>query len=106
MTTMSTQDPERLGGRLPLPHPADLDNEQRQIHQAPTATVADAQVTHRLTTRLVHEHAVSDELYAQVTDAFGEAALVALLCLIGQYQTISSILVTFAVPVPAAGAHR
>lgn len=59
-----------------------------------------AQVAHRLTVDLLTTHSVTDALYAEAAAIFGEAGLVTLLCLVGQYQTISSILVLFRVPVP------
>ncbi len=66
----------------------------------PTGLSHDADIAHRLTRRLLTHQGVSDTLYHQAIAAFGETGLVALLCLIGQYQTISSILVCFEVPVP------
>lgn len=59
-----------------------------------------ALIAHRLTAALLGDHAVPEALYTEALATFGEPGLVALLCLIGQYQTISSILVTFEVPVP------
>jgi 4-carboxymuconolactone decarboxylase len=59
-----------------------------------------AEVAQRLTTSLLHNHHVPDELYDEIIDRFGEAGTVALLALIGQYQTVSSFLVTFGVPAP------
>jgi len=59
-----------------------------------------AEVAHRLTTSLIADHSVSDGLYRDALATFGEVGLITLLCLVGQYQTISSILVCFQVPVP------
>lgn len=59
-----------------------------------------ADVAHRLTTSLVVDHMVPDGLYREATAAFGVAEVVAILSLVGQYQTICSILVCFQVPVP------
>ncbi len=60
----------------------------------------DADVAHRLTRHLLSDHHVPDALYREAVSAFGEAGLIAILTLVGQYQTISSILVCFEVPVP------
>jgi len=59
-----------------------------------------ADVAHRLTASLLTEHDVPEELYRQALGSFGEAGLVTVLCLIGQYQTISSLLTCFRVPAP------
>lgn len=59
-----------------------------------------ANVAHRLTAALLTEHDVPEELYRQAVGIFGEAGLVTVLCLIGQYQTISSLLTCFRVPAP------
>ncbi|SEP48937.1 Carboxymuconolactone decarboxylase family protein [Amycolatopsis saalfeldensis] len=67
---------------------------------APIGLSADADAAHRLTTSLLTGRGVPDELYAEAIGRFGEPGVVAILCLIGQYQTISSILVCFRVPVP------
>ena len=67
----------------------------------PLGLSPEADIAHRVTRCLVTRHNVPDTLYDEAVEAFGEAGLVAILCLIGQYQTISSILVCFEVPVPA-----
>lgn len=59
-----------------------------------------ADVAYRLTVSLLSERDVPDELYRQALGSFGEGGLVAVLCLIGQYQTISSLLTCFQVPAP------
>lgn len=66
----------------------------------PPALSEEADVAHRLTISLLDDHVVPDGLYREATAAFGEAGVIAILCLIGQYQLISSILVSFQVPVP------
>ena len=67
---------------------------------APPGLSPQADVAHRLTAALLADHAVPDGLYDEALAAFGEPGLIAVLCLVGQYQTISSILVTFQVLVP------
>jgi 4-carboxymuconolactone decarboxylase len=69
--------------------------------QAPPHLGTQADVARRLTAALVVERAVPDGLYREAVGAFGEAGVIGILCLIGQYQTISSILVCFRVPAPA-----
>ncbi|WP_328603467.1 hypothetical protein OG943_25635 [Amycolatopsis sp. NBC_00345] len=73
---------------------------------APTGLSADADLAHRLTAGLLTDHGVPDALYAEAIGRFGEPGVLAILCLIGQYQTISSILVCFQVPVPERSAPR
>lgn len=68
--------------------------------QAPQGLSTEADVAQRLTSKLVIDRAVPDELYREAVEAFGEAGVIGILCLIGQYQTISSILVCFQVPAP------
>jgi len=60
--------------------------------RAPAGLSEPGAVAHRLAVNLLTEHTVSDELCQEATTAFGEAGLIAILCLIGHYQTISSIL--------------
>ena len=69
----------------------------------PAGLTAAAQVAHRLTASLLRSRQVPDELYNDAVTTLGEAALITILCLIGQYQTISSILVCFQVPVFTGG---
>ena len=59
-----------------------------------------AELARRFTTALVARRAVPDALYQEAVEAFDAAGLIALMSLIGQYQTISSFLVCFNVPVP------
>jgi 4-carboxymuconolactone decarboxylase len=66
----------------------------------PTGMSPEAQLAHRFTAQLVCDHSVPDDLYAAVIDTFGEAGAVAIVCLIGEYLTVSSILVCFQVPTP------
>lgn len=68
--------------------------------EKPAGLTAAADVAHRLTGSLLQSRHVPDDLYREAVTAVGEANLIAILCLIGQYQTISSILVCFQVPVP------
>ena len=67
---------------------------------SPVGLSPQADVAHRLTAALLEDHAVPDDLYGEAIEALGEAGLLAILSLIGQYQVISSILVCFQVPVP------
>ncbi len=68
---------------------------------APSGLRPAAQVAHRLTAALLNDRSVPDQLYEEAVGLFDELGLMAVLCLIGQYQTISSILVCFQVPAPA-----
>jgi 4-carboxymuconolactone decarboxylase len=69
----------------------------------PTGLSDEANIAHRVTACLLTAHALADDLYQRAVATFGEAGLIAILCLIGQYQTISSILVCFQVPAPGHG---
>lgn len=60
----------------------------------------DAALAHRLTTALVREHRVPDDLYAEAVAAFGTDTLIALVGLVGQYLTTSALLACFQVPAP------
>jgi 4-carboxymuconolactone decarboxylase len=71
--------------------------------EPPTGLSAEALLAHRFTAQLVSDHSVPDDLYATVIDTFGEAGTVAIACLIGEYLTVSSILVCFQVPMPNRG---
>ena len=67
----------------------------------PPAGLGDAaDAAQHLTDSLLADHQVPDEIYARALSAFGEDGIVALLSLIGQYHTISGILITFQVPTP------
>ena len=66
----------------------------------PEGLSSQADVAHRITAALLDDHAVPEELYREAVEAFGEHGLLAVLHLIGQYQTISAVLVCFEVPVP------
>lgn len=50
---------------------------------------------------LVATHQVNPDLYRRVLEAFEEKGMVDMIALLGQYMTISAVLNTFAVPVPA-----
>ena len=69
--------------------------------ETPLGLCPRAAVAQRFTAVLLATGAVPDAVYQAALELFGEAAVVALLCLIGQYQTISGILVTFEVPSPS-----
>ncbi len=60
----------------------------------------EAAVACEFTVSLLTGRGMPEHLYRRAIAAFGEAGVIAILCLIGQYQTISSILVCFQVPVP------
>jgi 4-carboxymuconolactone decarboxylase len=70
---------------------------------SPIGLSDEANIAHRVTACLLTERGLGDDLYQRAVATFGEAGLIAILCLIGQYQTISSILVCFQVP---AHGHR
>ncbi|MCH0558440.1 carboxymuconolactone decarboxylase family protein [Streptomyces sp. MUM 16J] len=59
-----------------------------------------AAIAQRLAAALMKQREVPDELYREAVDLLGEPGIITVLCLIGQYQLISSILVCFQVPVP------
>ena len=58
------------------------------------------QVAQRLTRQITGRHKVDDQLYADAVAAFGTEGIVDLLILAGCYDTVSSLLNTFQVPVP------
>lgn len=64
----------------------------------PQGLTADATTAHLLIASLLTDRTVSENLYARAVAAFGEAGVVALLCLLGQYQVVCSILRCFEVP--------
>ena len=53
-----------------------------------------------MTMEMVEQRRLGDDLYASAKDAFGDAALVELVALIGFYIMIAVFLVSFEVPVP------
>lgn len=59
-----------------------------------------SELGHRLALTLLTSHDVPDALYAECVDAFGEAGMIAMLSLIGEYQLVSALLVCFRVPAP------
>ena len=58
------------------------------------------QIAQRFTWQLTAEHHIGDELYAEAVAAFGTRGIVDLIFLAGCYDTISSLLNAFRVPVP------
>ncbi|MEU0503507.1 carboxymuconolactone decarboxylase family protein [Nocardia sp. NPDC005998] len=66
----------------------------------PTDLTPAAASAQRLATSLLRHHDVPDELYGELHGLFGEPGMIALLALLGQYQTVSSLLITFRVPAP------
>ena len=65
-----------------------------------TGLAAEETLAQRVTRQLLVEYHVTDELYAEASAAFGPQGIVDLIFLAGCYQTISSLLNTFKVPVP------
>lgn len=66
----------------------------------------ETEVAYQLSTSLLTDRSVPDELYSAAIDTFGEARVITILSLIGQYQTVSPILVSFRVPVaPSPPGH-
>ena len=59
-----------------------------------------ARAAWRFTDALVRTHTVEDATYAEAVAAFGEAGVVAMVHLVGQYLTTSALLNAFRVPVP------
>ena len=68
--------------------------------QEPPGLTADANLAYRLTVSLLDHRTVADALYRELIDTFGEAGIITILALIGQYQFVSSILNCFDVPTP------
>jgi 4-carboxymuconolactone decarboxylase len=60
----------------------------------------------RLTTQIALHHKVSQDLFESAQAAFGNQGIVDLLFLAGCYFTVCSLLNTFEVPVPNAGAAK
>ncbi len=58
-------------------------------------------VAHEFTHMLVAEHKISQRMYDRVLAAVGEKGLVDMIVLAGNYMTVSALLNTFDVPVPA-----
>ena len=61
---------------------------------------ATERLAQRVTMQLTAEYQLSAELYLEATSAFGTRGIVDLIFLAGCYQTISSLLNAFQVPVP------
>ncbi|MEU3281275.1 carboxymuconolactone decarboxylase family protein [Streptomyces antibioticus] len=68
--------------------------------EAPSGLGRQAATAQRLAAALMKQREVPDGLYREAVDLLGEPGIITVLCLIGQYQLISSILVCFQVPVP------
>ena len=64
------------------------------------ALTQDEQVAQRFTRQITQTHQVEDQLYAEAVAAFGTRGIVDLLILAGCYDTVSSLLNAFQVPVP------
>ena len=60
----------------------------------------EAAAAFRFVHTLLAERAISDDLYAATEKAFGVERLTEILHLVGLYQTVSGLLVTFRVPAP------
>jgi len=60
----------------------------------------DEKLAARLTFELSTRHRVDDELYRQAEDAFGTEGLFDIAALMGQYQTVCTVLTLFEVPAP------
>lgn len=70
--------------------------------QKPAGLSPNESVAFDFTQRLVTTHQIDNELYERAIGAFGEKGVVDMICLAGQYMTISGLLNTFVVPAPAA----
>lgn len=70
--------------------------------QKPAGLPPEESVAYDFTHRLTTTHQIEAELYEQAIVTFGEKGVVDIICLAGQYMTISGLLNTFAVPAPAA----
>ena len=70
--------------------------EGQQVEQL----TAEEQVAQRFTLQLTADHAVGDQLYAEAEASFGIKGIVDLIMLAGCYDTVSSLLNVFRVPVP------
>ena len=70
-----------------------------QGHQAQDLTQAE-RTAQRFTLQLTATHNIDDELYAEALTSFGVRGIVDLIVLAGCYNTVSSLLNAFRVPVP------
>ncbi|OUJ76105.1 carboxymuconolactone decarboxylase family protein [Hymenobacter crusticola] len=70
--------------------------------QKPDGLSIEEDVAYDFTHQLTTTHQIDPALYERALVAFGEKGLVDLICLAGQYMTISGLLNTFAVPAPQA----
>lgn len=66
----------------------------------PSFARADEATVHRVTTALLRDRRLDDDLYAEAIELLGEHGLVELVALAGYYTIVSFTLNTFAVPVP------
>ena len=64
------------------------------------ALTQEEQVAQRFTRQITQMHQVDDQIYAEAVAAFGTEGIVDLLILAGCYDTVSSLLNAFQVPVP------
>jgi 4-carboxymuconolactone decarboxylase len=71
-------------------------------HRLPVFAAEDEKLVFRISTTLLREHTISDELYREATDVLGEAALVELIGVLGYYALVSMTLNTFEIGMPDA----
>ena len=71
-----------------------------EARRQPTFADADEQAVYEFATMLSHEHRVSDAVYQDVRDRFGEQGVAELVGILGYYTLVSMTLNTFEVPVP------
>ncbi len=68
--------------------------------EAAEGLTQDECVAQRFTRQLTEAHEIDDQLYAEAAAAFGARGIVDLIVLAGCYDTVSSLLNAFRVPVP------
>ncbi len=68
--------------------------------EAADGLTQDERVAQRFTRQLTEAHEIDDQLYAEAAAAFGARGIVDLIVLAGCYDTVSSLLNVFRVPVP------
>ena len=71
-----------------------------EARRPPTFADADQRAVYQFATMLSHEHRVSDAVYQDVRDRFGEQGVAELVGILGYYTLVSMALNTFEVPVP------
>lgn len=69
--------------------------------QKPASLSEDEALAYDFTYHLVATHQINPDLYRRAIEAFDEKGVFDLIALAGQYMSISALLNTFAVPVPA-----